>query len=201
MNDSSLKKSSNKSAFDKLCVIVFVLYCILLFWVVILKCNQMQSLFINYDYASKRTLQERFELYLVPFNSYFMNGFDRSALLKDDLLNVVTFIPMGLYITHFSGKKSIFRVMFITFCVSAFIEAFQLFSLIGTFGSKDLITNTFGAALGFGIYKFIYTEKRTRFLSICSCVIILIALPITIYAIINSFQNLNGYLDLIFRRV
>ncbi len=201
MNDKFSIKLSDKNTFDKLCVLVFSLYCILLFWIVILKCNQMQSLFINYGYASKRTLQERFELYLIPFNSYFTKGFDILALLRDDLLNVFAFAPMGLYLAHFSNKKNIWRVMLITFCISAFAEAFQLFSLIGTFGSKDLITNTIGAALGFGLYKLLYTEKRIKFLNICSCVIILVVLPITIYAVVNSILNLDGYLDMILRRV
>lgn len=71
--------------------------------------------------------------------------------------NVIMFVPFGMYIRynfHFNGKKAALS----SFLFSCFIEAGQLTGLFFTFSQAyrlcdvdDLITNTFGGIIGYGI--------------------------------------------------
>ena len=105
------------------------------------------------------TVQERFNFYLVPFKDYiegpFLSQIDN--IIQDDILNICLFIPFGLYLAFFIKKNRFLKVFLFSFIFSSFFELFQLYSLIGSFATKDIITNTLGGCIGallcFLIYK------------------------------------------------
>lgn len=90
---------------------------------------------------------------LVPFWSW-MYVFEkwplthsRIAILKQILLNIAMFIPIGFLLGH-KGWKSVG----ISAGISLIIELIQLATRRGLFEFDDIVHNTAGAVVGFGIY-------------------------------------------------
>ena len=117
--------------------LLFILYLIVLIWVVVFKCNIAISLTGGYLYFKTITFHERLLMYIVPFKNYFV-AFKMNELI-DSLFNCVIFIPLGLYLSYFISKKKLTMALFLSFGVSLFFELFQLFSLMGSFQTEDLI--------------------------------------------------------------
>ena len=74
----------------------------------------------------------------------------------DTILNVLLFVPLGFFLPLLYGKYDrISKVALVGFLVSLSIEIAQMFGT-GATDINDLITNTIGACLGFGIYRLVY---------------------------------------------
>ena len=74
--------------------------------------------------------------------------------------NLVWFIPIGLFLPQFSGKQISFRKIILTgMGLSLLIESLQFIFGTGISEMDDLILNTAGTAIGYGIYA---TLKRIR---------------------------------------
>ena len=195
----------SEKLFQLLSKIIFGLYICLLVWVVVFKCNLINSVTQTYEYFKSFTLAERFNFYLVPFKDYFEGPFliQIRTIIEDDILNLLLFVPFGMYLTLFIKKGSLYKVIILTFVLSLFFESFQLFSLIGSFATKDLITNVLGSLLGYLICKLVYKEKngtlKLMILNILSIIVICIVLPIVVYSIYNTIKNINIYFEIIFR--
>ena len=112
---------------------------------------------------------------------------------------MVIFIPFGLYVSLFSKNKKILKTVIFAFCISLFFEVFQLFTLLGGGSTKDIITNTFGALIGALIYRGIYSEDRIKYFNIISIVVIVIAVPLLMYAIVNTIINIETYVGIVLR--
>ena len=86
-----------------------------------------------------------------------------------------------------------------------FFELFQLFSLLGSFETKDFITNVLGAFIGYLLYKLIYKNENSRkkliIMNIISSVAILVFGLVLIYAIKNTIDNFEIYIEVITRRL
>ena len=69
--------------------------------------------------------------------------------------NLLVFIPFGIFISMlFSHKSSVFiRVFFLSLALSLSFEVTQLVCYIGTFDVDDLILNTTGGVVGYGLYR------------------------------------------------
>lgn len=184
-------------------IILFTLYIGLLIWIVMLKCNLINSIHLSYDYLKDMTIKERLNVFNIPFKNYFPESIDAPEYLfnSDDLLNIIIFIPLGLYITYFSKKFKFIKVFILTLLISLFFELFQLFSLIGSFAVQDFITNITGGLIGYIVYKLIFIKglqpKKILILNILSILLIILLIPILLYAIKNTISNIDIYLDII----
>lgn len=70
----------------------------------------------------------------------------------DTFLNIVMFIPMGLFLPlMFDRYRTMKRVLFAGFVLSAMIECVQMFGM-GYSDINDLMTNTFGSFIGYKLY-------------------------------------------------
>ena len=58
-----------------LSLVIFCIYIVLLVWVIMFKCNLINSIKDTYTYFKEFTLKERFMFYLVPFKDYFEGHF------------------------------------------------------------------------------------------------------------------------------
>ena len=187
--------------------IVFFIYVCLIIWEVMFKCNLIDSIYKAYAFVSEQTLLERFTRFIIPFKDYTEDFFSNQIhiLIKDDILNVLIFIPLGLYLAFFIKNKKLIKTLLITFITSLFFELFQLFSLIGSFATKDFITNLLGSFIGFMGYKLIYKKENSEIkliiLNIISIMVIIVFSPIVIYAFINTIKHFNVYVDVIHRRL
>ena len=194
MNNKEIKR------LNILSIILFCIYILLLIWIVLFKCNIYLSITNGYFEFKTLTLKERFDYYLIPFIDYINNDSTQTFIkLKDGILNVFVFIPLGLYLSFFIKKNKFIKVIFYTFLISLLFEIIQLFSLLGSFQTEDLILNIFSGLLGYIIYKIIYKEKNIKVLNILSLICIIILTPILIYGVINTINMIDVYIDVMTR--
>ena len=194
MNNKEIKRVNILS------IILFCIYILLLIWIVLLKCNIYLSITNGYFEFKTLTLKERFDYYLIPFIDYINNDSTQTFIkFKDGILNVIVFIPLGLYLSFFIKNNKFIKVIFYTFLISLLFEIIQLFSLLGSFQTEDLILNTFSGLLGYIIYKIIYKEKNIKVLNILSLICIIILTPILIYGVINTINMIDVYINVITR--
>jgi len=74
----------------------------------------------------------------------------------DTVLNILLFVPLGIFLPLLYDKfDRIGKIAFIGFLVSLSVEIAQMFGY-GATDINDLITNTIGACIGYGIYKLLY---------------------------------------------
>ncbi|WPP52919.1 VanZ family protein [Catalinimonas niigatensis] len=102
------------------------------------------------------------EMILSPFKTtshFLMNALeserDREAkiLLFNVGGNILLFIPMGIILYEFLGKRNTFFYLISGFMLSLTVETLQFITRRGTFDIDDLIWNTTGMVLGFWIWK------------------------------------------------
>lgn len=92
-------------------------------------------------------------LVLVPF-------LDMIAGPEQTILNVVLFLPLGFFLPLlYQGFSSARRTAWTGFLFSFSIELIQMFDM-GTTDINDLITNTAGCCLGYGLYLFLSRASR-----------------------------------------
>lgn len=85
-------------------------------------------------------------LVLVPFR-------DMIGGPVDTLLNVLLFVPLGIFLPiMYKSINKLSKIAPLGFLLSLLIELVQMFGH-GVTDINDLITNTIGTCLGFGIYK------------------------------------------------
>lgn len=71
----------------------------------------------------------------------------------ETFLNVILFIPLGFFLPFLYKKYNrLVNIVLAGFLISLSIEFVQMFDM-GTTDINDLIANTLGTCLGFGIYK------------------------------------------------
>ena len=75
------------------------------------------------------------------------------ALFTNVFGNVLGFVPYGFILPVITGKmRNGFFIILSGFVISLTIEVIQLLTKVGCFDVDDMILNTLGAALGYGIY-------------------------------------------------
>lgn len=66
------------------------------------------------------------------------------------------FIPFGYLVSILIfNRATAFKVIGSTFLLSLFFELIQLLFRLGTFDIDDLILNTLGGFIGYGLYKLV----------------------------------------------
>lgn len=71
--------------------------------------------------------------------------------------NIIAFMPMGFFIPIiFNKKRSLLKLVLFSAGISLFIELLQFRFSVGSFDIDDIILNTFGGALGFYLFYFMY---------------------------------------------
>jgi glycopeptide antibiotics resistance protein len=81
---------------------------------------------------------------LIPFD-------EPSVLSSENILNVIIFIPLGIYAGMLFERWSFGKKLFFVFLLSALVEALQYIFRLGAFDVTDIVNNTLGGILGFVI--------------------------------------------------
>ena len=69
------------------------------------------------------------------------------------VLNILILVPLGYLVPKvFFRTRRWWKMLLIGFAVSLIIESVQLFAHLGTFDTADLLHNTVGAIIGYGIF-------------------------------------------------
>jgi glycopeptide antibiotics resistance protein len=141
-------------------VVLLCVYAVLLVWIVLLKLSAPADL---------KYLRCERSLNLIPFHY----GTEVGTHLDEVILNVLVFIPLGLY-CGMLGRKA-WKAILIGFGVSLAFEAVQYAFAIGAADVTDLISNTAGTAIGVCIYLILHrvcrrTDRLYRVLNIVLCI-------------------------------
>ncbi|MDX5338749.1 MAG: VanZ family protein [Cyclobacteriaceae bacterium] len=114
-------------------------YLAVLAWIILWKMG------VEFSYRETRSFN------LIPFPEVLVSGgrLDWSQVI----LNVLIFIPFGMYLQLLFPKNHWFKNLFYSFLLSIFLETFQYLFRIGAFDTTDLITNTAGGFMGLGMVK------------------------------------------------
>ena len=87
-----------------------------------------------------------------PFWSYKAIQDGREDLLAENIMNVVVFIPVGLLLSIAFKQMTWWKALLIGCGISVTIEALQFFLMRGFSEVDDVMHNTVGCLIGYGIY-------------------------------------------------
>lgn len=119
---------------DKLTKALLLIYLVVLGWIILLKLG------VHFSYMEKRNIN------LIPFaNGYYS--------MTETILNVVIFIPLGIYLGILLRKRTFVLKIFSFFLISLILESLQYALKIGTFDITDLLTNTTGGIIGYLLFR------------------------------------------------
>lgn len=197
-------KESAARRFQTLSVILFSLYLFLLVWLIALKCNMKITITDTYYIFGKMTWGEKLRFAEHSCLSLFKESTWKSVLRapRQDVLNVVAFLPFGIYLGYFIRIFKLPITVLVSFSLSLVFETVQLLTNIGCFSAVDLITNTIGGLIGYMIYKLIYkdTEKRIKLLTAVTYVVMAAVVILVCYALVKTASMLGFYWDILSRR-
>jgi glycopeptide antibiotics resistance protein len=126
---------------DKLTRTLFSIYLLALFWILLLKLG------VQFSYMGTRSVN------LIPFaQPLISNG---KADLSEVILNVVIFVPLGIYAGILFNRWSFGGRVFFCFLMSLMFEGLQFVLNVGAFDITDLITNTSGGVIGLMVFALI----------------------------------------------
>ena len=140
---------------------LLILYLLILVWLILFK--------FSLDIASVLDHQVR-SLNLTPFAD--LSG----SNLREAILNLVVFIPLGLLSGLNFKRSSIWRKLALVLLFSLGAELVQFILAIGTTDITDVITNTSGGLLGLMLYdtgrKYVYHEKLDRCIGVTGTILL-----------------------------
>ena len=147
---------------EKYSRVIFVIYLLILLLVLVLKFPQM-NMFHGIVDSWKTGSKSRFvtESQYIPFKTiieYVKHV--RSVndwFFKNLACNILMFMPFGFLAPLFMKKNKIWQILIYSIITSIMIEILQVLLAVGTGDIDDVILNAFGAMIGFGIYKLIYS--------------------------------------------
>lgn len=122
-------------------------FCLFIGYVFLVLCT---TIFFREDTYEKRYMLRPLWSYTVLYNK----------LLAQIIMNILLFIPIGLFIGGALKKKQLLNAMGIGFALSFFIELTQLVSTRGVFNIDDIIHNTFGCVIGYLCFIICYKLIR-----------------------------------------
>ena len=105
-----------------------------------------------------RTAHPERSLNLLPFHSIIDYLAGNNQLLHSFALinlvgNIVIFVPLGVYLTMFSGRKSLLKNLLLVLGFSLSVEVIQYTFKLGIGDIDDIILNCLGGLLGILLYK------------------------------------------------
>lgn len=141
-------KKGTKHRVKKLGTAFFVLYVLILVYL----------LFFSEGYGRVADAEREFRYNLVPFVEIrrfwtYRKQLGMFALFTNIFGNVLGFMPYGFVLPVITRRmRNGFFIILSGFSISLTVEVIQLIMKVGCFDVDDMILNTLGAALGYGIY-------------------------------------------------
>lgn len=124
----------NSTLANKLTTLLLIIYLAVLFWIIVLKLN------ISFSYKGTRNVN------FIPFREPLL--YNGRIDYNEIFLNILIFVPLGLYLGILFKKLTTARKVLSFFMVSLFCEICQFVLRIGAFDITDIINNTFGGIIG-----------------------------------------------------
>jgi len=164
---------------------VFILYFVLLMWVILFRMNVA-------DFCGKYN-----GIVFKPFSDEFnyTSDFARKVCI---IGNILTFIPMGIYLCLFFKNRRFYKRVGFGLCfsllASLFLEIIQYIFVIGISSMTDLIHNLIGGLIGICIYESLKFFVSDKVINNINKYTFFILIPIVAFALINTVINMNLYI-------
>lgn len=129
----------NSTFHNKLTSLLLIIYSAVVFWIIVLK------LIISFTYKGTRNIN------LIPFREPLL--YNGRIDYNEIFLNILIFIPLGLYVGILFKKLNSAQKIFSFFTVSFTFEILQFILRIGAFDITDIINNTLGGIIGLILFK------------------------------------------------
>ena len=141
---------------NRLPTILFIVYLIALSWILLFKLG------VRFSYMGDRRVN------LIPFSEPLI-------LDGENILNVVIFVPLGIYAGILFERWNFGKKLFLIFLISLLVEGLQFILAVGAFDITDIITNTLGGITGLMIFKaiekaFNNSVKAQKFITIVAAI-------------------------------
>jgi glycopeptide antibiotics resistance protein len=127
------EQSKLKNATNRLTTVLFIIYLVALYWILLLKLG------VRFSYMEERRAN------LIPFNKPILNS--------ENIMNVVVFVPLGIYAGVLFQRWSFGKKLLLFFLLSLTVEVLQYIFRLGAFDTIDIITNTLGGIIGSMVFK------------------------------------------------
>ena len=163
----------------KTLVLATGIYVLLLVWAILFKFSLISKINTN----SSITLATRF-LRGFYFFDFFLDDSTwrliRGLLIA--ILNVLVFLPWGIYFSFFYEKK---RTVLFAAAFSLAVECIQLFACFGVFSFEDLTLNTLGAYLGILLFQRYVSRASSSTVQKINQWVLRIGTPFSVLAYVN----------------
>lgn len=114
-------------------------------------CMVGYTFFILYTTLFNRACKDSFQYNLSPFWSYSAINNGKDYLIRENYLNVLLFIPLGLLLSCVIKRDNCWKVLVFGSSLSLCIEVFQLITKRGFCEFDDVFHNSLGTLMGLGI--------------------------------------------------
>ena len=191
MNKFSLKSEHDDEQLNTRCIkIIGVLYFIILFWVLLFKCNVNEAL--NVDLNRSKTVWERFIQGITTDSikktiwAFKLRNYTEICAV---FFNVIGLIPTGILFRCFYKRG---KALVLSFLVIAFIEFFQLFTGYGGIETADFITNMIGSVIGVILFEKLVLKIKPKYLNNTIRFAIYPAFVLAVFGIVNTIIHFPG---------
>ena len=187
----------SEKSYKPLLYLGFACFLVILIWIVIFKVGRTYILKIAFHFTLRdSSLEERF------FDGMKTSLIENGRLiplkeLDDFALNVLAFVPFGIYLPLIFKKHKFLKSLLIACFATIFFEAFQLFTMWGIADVDDLIANTLGFFIGYFAFLILCKRLTHYHINTINLFVILIATPICLYAILGICKDFNFYRTLV----
>ncbi len=140
--------------------LVFIIYVVVLFIVLVMKFPQMNMFYEIVD-RWKTGIKPSFvdKPNLIPFKvikEYVGNMQTINDWFGKNLaVNIIMFMPCGFLASFFLKRNRVWHILIFGIILSVIVEMLQALLGVGTVDIDDVILNTLGTLIGYGIYKLI----------------------------------------------
>ena len=166
----------------------------ILIWALVFKLSSELLLVGNYTNLKDMTIEERILWDLIPFN-YRGEGEYKLKLIMDTVLNCFVFAPLGVTLCYVFKKVNVWRNAAICLAFSVGVELLQLATILGNPATEDLITNTVGCFIGFGLYHLIFkritVKNSVRTLAIVNTLLAIVGI-VALATLVMSGETIIG---------
>lgn len=162
----------------KLTQILFVVYFIVLSWIILFKMELDISLLCKMNLRSVN---------LIPFaGSLLVNG---RVDVSEIILNIVAFIPFGVYISMLDRRQNILIKALPIAGVSLLYEIIQYVFRIGASDITDLLGNTLGGILGILFFALSYKVLENKIYKVFNTIALTGTILVVCFLGLLSFTN------------
>ena len=163
----------------KLLLFATGIYVLLLVWAIVFKFSFISQIKINSSIPLGRCI-----LNGLCFFDFFLESNPWRLLrgLLIAILNVILFMPWGIYASFFYDKKRAVGFACVFSCV---VECTQLFARFGVFSVEDITLNTLGAFLGVLLFERLIGNLSHATVQKINQVTVRIGTPFTVIAYVN----------------